>query len=32
MRIFLATLFCAAGLVAFGGYGTLADEKADLEK
>jgi uncharacterized protein (TIGR03067 family) len=32
MRISLATIFCAVGFVASGGSGTLADEKADLEK
>jgi uncharacterized protein (TIGR03067 family) len=32
MRISLVALFCAAGFAAFGGSGTLADEKADLEK
>src|SRR5947199_4749383 len=32
MRISLAALFCAVGFAASGGSGTLADEKADLEK
>src|SRR5205807_10223567 len=32
MRIFLVALFCAVGFAASGGSGTLADEKADLEK
>src|SRR5947208_4537580 len=32
MRISLAALFCAIGFAASGGSGTLADEKADLEK
>jgi len=32
MRITLVALFCAVGLAAFGGSGTLADDKADLEK
>ena len=32
MRISLVALFCAVGLAASGWSGTLADEKADLEK
>ena len=32
MRISLVALFCAVGFAASGGSGTLADEKADLEK
>ena len=32
MRISLIALFCAVGFAASGGSGTLADEKADLEK
>jgi hypothetical protein len=32
MRIPLVALFCAVGFTASGGSGTLADEKADLEK
>ena len=32
MRISLVAIFCAVGFVASGGSGTLADEKADLEK
>ena len=32
MRISLVALFCAVGFAASGGSGTLADDKADLEK
>jgi hypothetical protein len=32
MRICLVALFCAVGLAASVGSGTLVDEKADLEK
>jgi uncharacterized protein (TIGR03067 family) len=32
MRISLVAVYCAVGFVASGGSGTLADEKADLEK
>src|SRR5438093_12446635 len=32
MRISLVVLFCAVGFTGFGGSGTLADDKADLEK
>jgi uncharacterized protein (TIGR03067 family) len=32
MRISLVALFCAVGFVASGGSGTVADDKADLEK
>ena len=32
MRISLVALLCAVGFAASGGSGTLADEKADLEK
>jgi len=32
MRISLVALFCAVGLTASGGSGTLADDKVDLEK
>jgi len=32
MRISLVALFCVVGFAASGGSGTLADEKADLEK
>ena len=32
MRISLVALFCAVGFTGFGGSGTLADDKADLEK
>jgi uncharacterized protein (TIGR03067 family) len=32
MRSGLMTLFCALGLIVFGGTGTLADDKADVEK
>ncbi len=32
MRISLMALFCAVGFAAAGGSGTLADDKADLEK
>ena len=32
MRISLLALFCALGFAASGGSGTLADEKADLDK
>src|SRR6266496_2909228 len=32
MRISLGALFCAVGFTASGGSGTLADDKADLEK
>src|SRR5438552_1008943 len=32
MRISLVAVFCAVGFTAFGGSGTLADDKADLEK
>ena len=32
MRISLAALFCAVGFAASGGPGTLADDKAELEK
>ncbi len=32
MRISLVALFCAVGFAASGGFGTLADEKTDLEK
>ena len=32
MRSALVTLLCALGLAAFGGTGTGADDKADLEK
>jgi uncharacterized protein (TIGR03067 family) len=32
MRISLVVLFCAVGFTASGGSGTLADDKADLEK
>jgi uncharacterized protein (TIGR03067 family) len=32
MRISLVALFCAVGLAASGGSGTLADEKAHVEK
>ena len=32
MRISLVAVFCAVGFAASGGSGTLADDKADLEK
>jgi uncharacterized protein (TIGR03067 family) len=32
MRIFFVALFCAVGFAASGGSGTLADDRADLEK
>ena len=32
MRISVVALFCAVGFAASGGSGTLADDKADLEK
>jgi len=32
MRISLVGMFCAVGFVASGGSGSLADDKADLEK
>ena len=32
MRLSLVALFCAVGFAASGGSGTLADDKADLEK
>ena len=32
MRISLVALFCAVGFAAFAGSGTLADDKADLDK
>jgi uncharacterized protein (TIGR03067 family) len=32
MRISLVALFCAVGFAVFGGSGTRADDKADLEK
>jgi uncharacterized protein (TIGR03067 family) len=32
MRISLVALFCAVGIAAFGGSGTLADDQVDLKK
>jgi uncharacterized protein (TIGR03067 family) len=32
MRISLVALFCAAGFTVSGGFGTLVDDKVDLEK